>query len=224
MLDLKQIPYELVDVMPGTQRAHLRLAGFRGGTVPALKINGRRIQGSLAISRELEAIKPEPRLFPADPAERRAVEDAERWGEQELQGVPRRIFRWGLARDLTLRTWLAALDGRMPAPGIAARLSAPVSRYYAWVADADDDHVKRDIAALPGLLDHVDELIASGAVPLDNPNAATLQIMSTVRSLLGFEDFSELVESHSYAPVARELFPAFPSATIPRFVERLGAA
>jgi hypothetical protein len=43
MLDLKGIDYELATVLPGTQRIHLRLVGFRGGTVPALKLDRRRI-------------------------------------------------------------------------------------------------------------------------------------------------------------------------------------
>ena len=45
MLELKGIDYRLAHVLPGNQRIHLRLTGFRGGTVPALKLDGRRIQG-----------------------------------------------------------------------------------------------------------------------------------------------------------------------------------
>jgi len=37
MLDLKGIEYELVDVVPLNQRIHLRLAGFSGGTIPAVR-------------------------------------------------------------------------------------------------------------------------------------------------------------------------------------------
>ena len=66
MLELKGIEYELATVLPGTQRMHLRLVGFRGGTVPALKLDGRRVQGSRAIARALEAARPDPPLFPTD--------------------------------------------------------------------------------------------------------------------------------------------------------------
>src|SRR6059058_4256106 len=39
MLDLKGLDYRLVDVVPLTQRVHLRLAGFHGNTVPTLKLD-----------------------------------------------------------------------------------------------------------------------------------------------------------------------------------------
>src|SRR5688500_2727253 len=81
MLAYKGIEPRRVEVMPGSQQLLMRAHGFRGGTVPALKIDGKRVQGTLAISRELDAVKPEPPLFPADPALRAAVEEAERWGE-----------------------------------------------------------------------------------------------------------------------------------------------
>jgi hypothetical protein len=84
--------------------------------------------------------------------------------------------------------------------------------------------VRRDIAALPGMLDRVGELVDQKVITRDPPNAATLQVMCTVRSLLGFSDFEELVGTRSFAPLARELFPHYPDEPIPPFVERLGAA
>jgi glutathione S-transferase len=222
MLALKGIDYDSVHVLPGNQRIHLRAAGFRNGTVPAMKLDGRRIQGSTAISRELDALQPEPRLFPEDPELRSRVEAAERWGDEQFQPVPRRILRWALTQDVGLRVWLAELDGTMPAPALAARVTGPISRYYAWVARASKDHARQDVAALPTMLDQVGELIEQRVVTTETPNAATLQVMCTVRSLLGFSDFEELIEARSYAPLARELFPDFPTAIVPPFVDRLG--
>ena len=89
---------------------------------------------------------------------------------------------------------------------------------------ADGEHVRRDIAQMPALLDHIDRLMAEGVLTADPPNAATLQIMCTVRSLVSFSDFEEQVGARSYAPLARQLFPHFPDDTVPPFVERLGAA
>jgi glutathione S-transferase len=224
MLDMKGIDYSLVHVLPGNQRIHLRLAGFRGGTVPALKIDGRKVQGSTQIARELDAMAPEPRLYPADPELRRQVEQAEHWGDTELQPVPRRILRWAMTKDAGLRRWLAEVDGQMPLPAVAGRVTGPVSLYYARVAHADAEHVRRDIAQLPSMLDRVDELIDAKVITRDPPNAATLQVLCTIRSLLGFSDFAELVGARSFAPLARELFPDYPEALVPPFVERLGAA
>src|SRR5689334_10543341 len=117
MLELKGVPFQPVEVLPGMQRVHLRVAGFRGGTVPALKVDGRRIQGSRSIARALDGLRPEPPLFPAEPEQRQRVEEAERWGDEELQDVPRRIFRWGAVHDLSLRRWLSARSG-VPAPAL----------------------------------------------------------------------------------------------------------
>ena len=94
MLESKGLGYKEVWLLPGLHPALLRTRGFRGGTVPAIKIDGRKIQESRAISRALEELKPDPPLFPADPEQRLAVEEAERWGDEMLQDVPRRIVRW----------------------------------------------------------------------------------------------------------------------------------
>jgi glutathione S-transferase len=218
MLDLKGIEHELATVLPGTQRVHLRLVGFRGGTVPALKLDGRRIQGSRSIARALEQLRPEPPLFPAEPQMRARVEEAERWGEQVLQPVPRRILRWGLVHDLTLRRWLAE-QSRMPAPAVAARASGPVARYYAHAVGADEAEVRRALAELPRLLDHVDALLSDGVLAIDPPNAATLQVLSSVRSLAAFSDLRDEVARHPCAAVAQALFPAF-SDPVPPFLAR----
>ena len=42
MLELKGIDYDLVHVLPGNQRIHLRLAGFRHGTAAARQSGYRR--------------------------------------------------------------------------------------------------------------------------------------------------------------------------------------
>ena len=107
MLERKGIDHEVKNLLPGFHPPVLRLAGFRGDTVPALKIDGRRVQNSVAISRALDEIRPDPPLFPADPERRRAVEEAEAWGERELQPVPRRMFRWGVTNSAELRRRLA---------------------------------------------------------------------------------------------------------------------
>jgi glutathione S-transferase len=222
MLELKGIDYKLVHVLPGNQRVHMRMAGFRGGTVPALKLDGRKIQGSTNIARELEAVSPEPSLYPSDPGERAAVEQAERWGDTEFQNVPRRIFRWAVMKDPGLRKWLAEQDGSMPLPGVASRVTGPVAFYYARAVRADKDRVREHVAELPSLLDRVEELFEQRVLTRDPPNAATIQVLCTVRSLLGFSDFAPAIERRSYAPLAYELFPHYPPDQIPPFVERLG--
>src|SRR5690242_4387503 len=95
MLERKQIPYKRKDLMPVVSKGVLRAVGFPGITVPALKIDGCRIQGSRQIARKLERLRPEPPLFPADPERRKAVEEAERFGDEELQPPVRQLLWWG---------------------------------------------------------------------------------------------------------------------------------
>ncbi len=46
MLDRKGIPYKRVDLMPVISKGVLRAMRFPGNTVPALKLDGTRVQGS----------------------------------------------------------------------------------------------------------------------------------------------------------------------------------
>ena len=213
MLDLKGVEYEVVDVVPMNQRFHLRLAGFTGGTVPALKLDGKRIQGSRPIALALDERWPEPPLFPSDPAVRANVEEAERWGDEQLQPIPRRLFRWGAAHNPELRQWVCRAQG-LPIPAVSAKVVRAGAGWYGRTVEADgrratEAGVRADLAALPALLDRADALLADGTLTLDPPNAATLQIMATINVLGRFADLAELVASHACAEVARELFPSY---------------
>jgi glutathione S-transferase len=209
MLERKGIDHEVKDLMPGFHPPQLRLAGFRGGTVPALAIDGRKIQSSLAISRALDEIQPEPPLFSADPERRRAVEEAEAWGEREFQPVPRRIFRWSVGHNADLRTSLAKSIG-MPAPSVAGAMNIPLARYFARKVGANDAGVRSDIVNLPALLDQVDALIAEGTIGGDRPNAADFQIGTTARVFLAFEDLAPLLEGRPAKEFALRILPHYP--------------
>ncbi len=224
MLDLKGVEYELVDVVPLTQRIHLRLAGFRGGTVPALKLDGQRVQGSRQIARALDERWPEPPLFPADSALRSRVAKAERWGEEQLQPIPRRLFRYGVARNPELRHWVVRTQ-RLPIPGVTVQAIRPAVEWYVRSVEADgrratEAAVRADLATLPELLGHVDRLLDDGTLTLEPPNAATLQIMASVNLIGQFADLAELVASHACATPARELFRHY-RAELPPFLDPL---
>ena len=56
MLERKGIAYKRVDLVEGIHRLVLRAARFPGVTVPALILDGRRIQGTGTIARELDRL------------------------------------------------------------------------------------------------------------------------------------------------------------------------
>lgn len=84
MLEHKGIEYRRIDLLPALHKPMLRMLGFATTTVPALRMEGRRLQNTPTISRALEELQPAPPLFPSEPTQRARCEEAERWGEQVL--------------------------------------------------------------------------------------------------------------------------------------------
>jgi glutathione S-transferase len=219
MLERKGVEHRVVNVMPGFHPPVVRAAGFRRETVPALKVDGRRVQGSREIARFLEQVRPDPPLFPADAERRRAVEKAELWGERVLQPTPRRAFRWATANHLHFRRWIAGDVMGLPAPAVMARLNTPLARRFARTSGAVDEVIRGDMAELPERLDHVDALIASGVIGGEEPTAADFQIGTTIRVLLAWEDLRPLIEPRPCGDLARRVLPDYPEP-IPRVLPR----
>jgi glutathione S-transferase len=101
-----------------------------------------------------------------------------------------------------------------------------VARTAVRANHADDATVKADLAVLPDHLDRVDAWIEEGVLGGESPNAADLQIGSSVRLMLAFGDLRPLIAerpcralaSH-FAPLAAEvpagiLDPAWLPATV----------
>lgn len=212
MLERKGVEYQPVVLQPGEQAVRARVARFRGGTVPALAIDGRRVAGSRAIARVLDELQPEPPLFPRDPARRRAVEAAEEWGEHVLQPIPRRLLRWALMRNRAARVEFVRGLGN-PRPELAAHVMGPVAAFYARRESAwRTEQIRSDWERLPAHLDHVDELIAEGTIGDGEPNAADFQIATTLRVMLACADFAPHVEGRPGEALARGIWPDYPFA------------
>jgi glutathione S-transferase len=207
MVERKGLDHKMIWLLPGMWPALLRTRGFRGGTVPAMKVDGRRTQGSTRISRELEQLRAEPALFPSDPEKRVAVEEAERWGDEVLQDVPRRIVRWLSVHRPETKVMIAR-DVGIPFPRFAAWINTPSAKHLANKVDADDQ-IQRAIAQVPEVLDHVDELIAEGVIGGDEPNAADFQIASSVRALLTVKDLDPVTQGRPARDLAMRLLPEF---------------
>src|SRR5215218_4688441 len=126
MLEHKGISYKRTDLLPVISKGVLRAVRFPGVTVPALKIDGQKVQGSRPITRELERLRPDPPLFPADPEKRAAVEEAERFGDEELQATVRQLLWWGLKHDKApLRSYSEGAKLGLPI-SLAMKTAAPV--------------------------------------------------------------------------------------------------
>jgi glutathione S-transferase len=210
MLELKGIDCKRVDLMPLISKAALRALGFPGVTVPALKIDGDRIQGSREIARALDRIVPEPPLLPSDPEARGEVEEAEQWGDEVLQGVARRVVWNVLRRDRSpLRSYSAGARLGIPI-GLAIKTAAPIVALSARFNEATDDRVREDLAALPGMLDRIDGWIADGVLGNEPPNAADLQIATSVALLMTLDDIRPAIVSRPAGQLAARIDPDFP--------------
>jgi glutathione S-transferase len=207
MLESKGLDYDAIWLLPGLHPALLRTRGFSGGTVPGIKIDGRKLQQSRAISRALDELKPDPPLFPADPQQRLEVEEAERWGDEVLQDVPRRIVRWMSVHRPETRVMIAREIG-VPLPRFAAWINAPTARRMANKVDSDQE-IQNAVAMVPKVLAHVDDLIARGVIGGDPPNAADFQIATSVRALLTVRDLDPVTQGHPAADLAMRLVPEF---------------
>jgi glutathione S-transferase len=216
MLAFKRLAYRYVELLAGGHPPVLWTLGFRGSTVPAIRLpDGRRVQGSLAIARALEQLAPAPSLFPAQPVARAAVTDAERWGESVLQPIPRRLIRWGLRKHLAQRQWFADVASPLPAPRLAGILLTPIVPVFARLAGANDAQVRQDLERLPAVLDEVDRLIAEGVIGGQQLNAADFQIGPSIRMLLAMTDTAPLVSDRAAATLARRVvadYPVIPAA------------
>ena len=171
---LKGLPYERVDLpITGEHPARMQeIYGEGNTTVPGVLVDGEPIHGSRAILERLEAIEPEPALYPND-----EVREAERWGDEELQDLGRRL-PWGA---LHFRPeLLAAIGGGEPLDGpgtdYAIRFIHGAWGYHRISAA----RLAEDLAGLPEKIAHIEELARSGVIGGEEPNAADLQIGATI--------------------------------------------
>lgn len=217
MLDYKGIPFRRTDLLPAVSKPILRLAGFPGVTVPALRLDGIRVQGSREIARELERRVPEPPLFPADPERRAAVEEAERFGDEELQHPVRQLLWWAFKRNREpMRSYSEGARIGVPI-GLAMKTAAPAVAISARLNEATDANAQAALAALPGLLDRVDAFIAAGTIGAAQPNAADFQIATSIGLAMTMADLRPAIEGRPAAELAQRIVPDYPGHTPPVF-------
>jgi glutathione S-transferase len=217
MLEQKGIPYSRTDLVAVMSKPILRAAGFPGMSVPALRIDGTKVQGSRAIARELDRLVPDPPLFPADPDARTKVEAAELWGDEVLQPVARRLVWNLLGKDRSsIQSYLEGARLGIPV-SLAAKTAPPIAKLAVRFNDATDARAIADLAEMPKLIDEVDGYIAAGLIGGEQPNAADFQIAPSIALLMTLEDVEPFIEGRPAGDLARRLVPDFPGHTAPGF-------
>lgn len=225
MLRHKGIAFKRTDLFPAISRVIVRALRFPGPTVPALKIDGQRIQGSRQISRELDRLQPEPPLFPVDPDKRAAVEEAERFGDEELQHPIRQILWWAFQKDSSpLRSYSEGAKLGIPI-GLAVRTAAPIIALEKRINAASDENVRADLAALGSLLQRVDDLIAAGTLNGEELNVADFQIAPSLSLVMTLQDLRPLIEARPAGQLVKRVQPRiagdFPPILPPAWLQPL---
>src|SRR5437588_2236210 len=203
LLEHKGISYRTVELVTGLHPVGVRLRGFPGnagavrdvdgrrtaslamadrlGTVPALAIGGERVQSNRKIARFLDRLQPDPPLCPAGPELRRAVEEAERWGDAVFQMAARRlVLAAGLhGRDAMRRR---GNDGRL-GPLLFQREPvrfAFVHSLARFTFGANPETERELLAALPAMLDRIDSWIDAGVLGGESLNAADYMLVTSL--------------------------------------------
>jgi glutathione S-transferase len=229
MLEHKQVPYRRVDIVTLLHPVVVRLHGFdaggqtrtaggrrtfglrlgdRLGTVPALAANGHRISTNYAIGRFLDEHHPQPPLLPADPEQRAAVEEAERWANETLQMIARRILGAAVVRDPAAFSRSSA-DGRLGyilyKRELTRRLVVPriLRDVFAASPAADRDPV----AELPPMLDRIDAWIADDVLGGTELNAADFMVAPSLALILYRPDAMPMFEGRPALELLDRLLP-----------------
>lgn len=202
----KAIEFERIELQPGAHNAEIEaIYGEGTRTVPGMVVDGEPVHGSVAILNRLEEIQADPPLYPEPLAEE--IRAAERWGDEELQDLGRRLT-FGAMHFRPESMGTLAGGGALDPAGtdFAMKYIHQSWRYHGITSE----RLAEDLAGLPAKIDHVDELAARGIVGGGEPTAADLQIGATINVLLLVADLHPLIAGRPAERVARDWFPAYP--------------
>jgi glutathione S-transferase len=219
-LELKGMPYKKVEWPPPTHVVAQRLL-FGGRTVPSIRFDdGEKVIGSRAIVARLEERAPEPAFLPDDPQQRDAVLEAERWGDEVLQPLARRVL-WVTLKENPKAGPSYTEGGRLEIlPAFMLSSSMPlIARLEMRLNNSSVESRAADLAALPGHLDRIDAWIADGAMGAKpTPNRADLQIGSSLSLLMTIADLRPAIAARPAGQLAGELFAmagSLPAGALP---------
>jgi len=230
LLEHKGIDYERVELPTGLHPFGLRFRGFsrkkaparnvggrrrpqmlatadRMGTVPALRMNGDRVETNREIARYLDSRQPDPPLFPSDPERRSAVEEAESWGSETFQMAARRlVLTAGLHPEVLIDH---ANDGRLgPLLFRSEWVRLQGTRMIArLVFRANKDAEQELLGSLPDQLDRIDAWVESGVLNGDQLNAADFMIAPSLALLSYRSDIKPELETRPLLQLIDRVLP-----------------
>ncbi len=224
MLESRGVEYKRSDLVTPLHRPAVRVLGFPGITVPAMKVDGLKIQGTGAIARWLDSTTPGPPLVPEDPDLRRRAEEAEEWADEDLQQPVRRTLLWALTESdrRAIQTFLEDARVGVPAP-ILARTARPFLKAAARMNEATPERRRADLATFPSQFDRIDGYIADGTIGGEVPNVADFQIAASIRLLMCMDDFRPALEARPVGQHALRVVPEF-AGRVPRVLDEADRA
>lgn len=203
MLRHKGVEFTRLDLPNMTHKLMLPLMRYRGSTVPVMKIEGKRVSGTMRIARALEALVPDPPMLVADEGE-------EAWADSVLQDGVRQLARDAIGRDP--EAMASFLDG--PLLGIPLGVVKPTIPVLRPVVSRQMRPKKGTaeacLQALPGQLDRVDALLEQGLIGGEQPNVVDFQVAPSVRLMLNFDQLREHVDARPAGRHARRFVPDYP--------------
>jgi len=210
-LRLKGADFEEVVMETGAHAAEMeRLYGAGNATVPGLMIGEEAIHGSTGILWRLEQEFPEPPLYPEPNAER--IREVELWADRELQDLGRWLPFGALHfRPESLGTFAGAGPLDPAGTDFAIQFLRRAWKYH----DLSAVKLADAIARVPGILAEIESRAEDGLVDGPEPNAADLQIGSTVRVLMTVGDLGPLLGGTAAERIARRYFPEYPGSIPP---------
>jgi glutathione S-transferase len=125
-LDHKRWPHVREAQVPGFHVAKVRWTSGQS-QLPVLRLEGRTLFGSSRILAELERLRPEPPLYPEDPAERARALAIEAWFDEHVAPDVRRLF-WAAYIDDAAACAAMATDGFSAATRRVWRALFPLMR------------------------------------------------------------------------------------------------
>jgi hypothetical protein len=150
-------------------------------------------------------VEPDPPLLPR--ARLTAIEEAERFADEVLQTIARRLVLAAGRRDLA-ELANHGDSGRLgailaPSRGRRRRVMWMAARYFG----ISDETEALDLAALPGVLDRLGSIVRDGVLDGARLNAADFQVVPSLSLLTYRLDLRDAVQGHAAWRLAERVMP-----------------